>query len=333
MRLAFHFDGPRPCSNSTTLCVVSQDCLSKLPFENAGVTQESFEQAWRQEHKLLLHQQQQELQIDQTKLFKCKPCWQLGLCVCGPAHRTKLQMMRALVTHLKGFFVNVNKKPSPQRVLLRSWKVVLRIREKGAESAGMYLHVGAGNFTTWELVCLQLREIHRGQDSLTLQVCGLQEASPMDVQTLLAFLVRHVDSRTPCSVACFQVLFDRRPVEYDQISPQFVEVAAQPLLEEQVFWKGDAAQRKRRQQRPAAQPSARRQRPAYAAPRQRRPMQDQPPGQPDADNDDDGVRVEGDDDAVQQDLMQDLEELLAHSGSEEDDEETLEPDEDSSKNP
>ena len=193
----------------------------------------------------MLHQQQETIDVDKTKLFQTTACLHLGVCVCKKPEMLKME--RALVRTLKGFFVNVNKKPSRQRHLLRSWKVVLRLHT-GTDARvhqHIYLHVGAANFTTWELGCLRLEEFCATDKELTLKVPVAVGSTPLDVRTLLAFLVSSADAAEPWAVECYKIIYDRAPIELEMMHPQYVAVLAEPLMPSTQYWSGSDRKRKR----------------------------------------------------------------------------------------
>ena len=231
-----------------------QDALSSAS-QSENVTLANLLQHWRQDHALLRHEDQPELRIPEANVFKQTPCLKAGCCLCSEHSKPRVKLLKDLVKCLKPHFLRVKKKPSPERVVMEQWRLVLRLASgEGEGTCELYLHVGAANFTTWELTCLRMQEYHRAEDHVTLQVRRQGAQQELEVRTLAQFILKYIDPVERCTVTCLSILVDKKEVDADLMQAQYIDVAT--LLPEAAFWEGQLPQQRQRRKRRCAPPLA-----------------------------------------------------------------------------
>ena len=217
--------------------------------------------------KLIRASEQQQIKYDDEvvrSMFRPKPCLQLGLCVCGanPRGRTALQIHGRLAARLKEICWSRKKEKSPQRVLLESAFLVLRLFSDESPEWEMWLHIGYANYKTWRLTVHRLQRVpedlataagfvsaHAAGILLrsTSLAAAVEDANSTECfQTSVHAIFQDVDAEKPLSMQLYTLLASNEQVPDELMPLGFVEVCATRSNEgthlQCKLWQGEQAE-------------------------------------------------------------------------------------------
>ena len=255
---------------------VATSCQALLHPSSLGPTkkyslQKNLQQAWSKRCRVFFHKDQPRIKPGiATDSFEPKPCFLLGLCVCGKypgSSPEALHFWRQLVVCLKPVFAKARKQEkSHERLLLEDKMLVFRFRsgpphsvpqdaeeaeegspqEREATEHVEYIHVGYVNFSSWHFSCLRVHEVTDATAwgvPASIQVMVQSDAEDVGdkwhgVFTDIQFASRFLDLSRSCFLQVYCISLSEDLWQKQDTSSKLVPLVPLSGFDEMKIWRG-----------------------------------------------------------------------------------------------
>ena len=248
---------------------------SNTASRSCGLRQK-LQRHWEDLSALIVHDHLPAIRFDKDickKMHKPSKCFLSRLCICGKGPRENTYttwIVGRLIKAMKQVFwsqgTGKERKTSSPRQLLENAHVVVALRERDSEAAGVWLHVGFVNYKTWamstfEFTCVRLdpgvrrawlrlidveasdiayvvQQIDDSGEDTELHELGLQ------VRTMLEAVKAKVDFQQACTASFWRFATDVLPDTplLEEMLPCFLQVVPLHEAPDVVVWEGSAVE-------------------------------------------------------------------------------------------
>ncbi|CAE7262689.1 unnamed protein product [Symbiodinium microadriaticum] len=237
-----------PCAELAQAC--SQIALAEGLSDRARSSSRSWAlrgkllDAFDRETDMIRPKEQPAISFDpevKKRMFSAKPCSKLGMCICGAAgngHRAE-QIHRRIAADLKRICWSRKKEKSPERQLLESGEIALRLHasDEAAATTELWYHVGYANYTTWRLTFHKHLRMPADAQPVGDAVCAWTS-----VQALAA----DFNFELPSRMSLYTIVDSPATVTFQRMKPGYVQVVACRSHSGDCLgmsiWKGQAAE-------------------------------------------------------------------------------------------